>query len=70
MTRRSFTSTENTFAKGSNYGPLQSDGYSYLCPECGGYGFVADDNAGTCKFCNGTGELALTDERIHEEGGK
>ena len=45
---------------------LQTDGYDYLCPECGGYGYIhsIDDR---CMFCSGMGVIALNDSRIKEQ---
>lgn len=51
------------FAKGSKYGRLQTNGRSYLCPECGGYGKVGKKK---CRFCMGEGILCKDDLRIHE----
>ena len=54
------------YAKGSKCGPLQSDGYDYLCPDCGGYGYIADKNS-KCDFCSGFGTIKLNDERVFEK---
>jgi hypothetical protein len=57
---------ENTppkYALGSNYGPLQTDGTDYLCPECGGYGWTQCGNV-CCAFCGGSGILDMADSRI------
>ena len=51
------------WANGSEYGPLQSDRFSYLCPDCGGYGYMLDRDS-KCSFCNGKGEIGLDDTRI------
>ena len=59
-------------AKGSKYGNLQSDGHNYLCPDCGGYGFLLDTDS-KCSFCNGNGTIALDDDRVSDvptEGNK
>jgi len=57
------TQIPHVFAEGSVYGPLQTDGFDYLCPDCGGYGFILDKNA-TCEFCKGEGIIPLNDKRI------
>jgi DnaJ-class molecular chaperone len=49
-------------AKGSVFSPLQTDGHNYLCPECGGYGYVPKNPS--CAFCDGSGLLELTDTRV------
>lgn len=49
------------FFIGSIYGPLQSDGWVYLCPDCGGYGSVPK---GPCRLCGTTGEIFLHDARV------
>jgi len=51
------------WANGSQYGPLQCDGLDYLCPECGGYGFLGTNDT-RCEFCLGSGTLALDDPRV------
>jgi len=51
------------WAVGSKYGPLQCSGLDYLCPDCGGYGYLLDKDK-TCEFCNGDGFIALDDSRI------
>ena len=55
-----------TWAKGSEFGPLQCDGYDYLCPECGGYGYLYNKDA-RCGFCKGVGRIALDDPRLTTE---
>lgn len=59
------TEVPNTYARGSKYA-LLTDGHTYLCPECGGYGsiFHGDVNK-LCGFCDGRGTIELTDARIH-----
>lgn len=54
-------SSPRMWAKGSEYGPLQTDGYVYLCPDCGGYGEVGKS---ACSFCLGNGIIELWDERV------
>jgi RecJ-like exonuclease len=54
------------FAKGSKYGPLQSDGFDYLCPDCGGYGYLPNDPE--CGFCSGVGTIPLDDKRVKARG--
>lgn len=66
---------EGSYASGSKYKPLQTDGYNILCPECGGYGYLAGDSSGsiyltaslpkslTCTFCY-QGYIPLDDERV------
>jgi hypothetical protein len=65
---RFVTVIPHRFARGATYCgvPLQSDGQEFLCPDCGGYGYVADDNCGTCPYCVGTGALPLHDQRVTE----
>ena len=41
---------------------LQSDGFDYLCPLCGGYGWV--DLNRKCEYCNGRGNIPLDDSRV------
>jgi DnaJ-class molecular chaperone len=53
----------NVWAKGSKYGRLQTDGFNYLCPECGGYGTVPPDQT-KCDFCDGKETIPLDDKRI------
>jgi DnaJ-class molecular chaperone len=53
--------TDDKYINESKYGPLQSNGIDYLCPECGGYGFIDDDR---CSICNGSGIIALDDVRV------
>ena len=56
--------TDDKYLNGSKYGPLQSDGVDYLCPECGGYGFVGDYRYRyRCRICKGDGIIALDDVR-------
>jgi hypothetical protein len=50
------------WAKGSSYGPLLTDGYNYLCPECGGYGYLPTEKK--CSFCNGEKVIPLDDKRV------
>lgn len=65
MKRGHFQPTERKFyLLGCKYGPMQSDGFVFLCPHCGGH---AVDGNGTCEHCNGTGEIRLDDERVREE---
>ena len=54
------------WATGSQYGPLQCDGCDYLCPECGGYGYLSTKGI-SCDFCKGLGSIALDDPRITTE---
>ena len=54
------------WAKGCTFGPLQSDGFAYLCPECGGYGYLYDRDA-TCDFCKGKASIPLDDPRITDK---
>ena len=57
------TAVPHVFARGSKYGPLQTDGFTYLCPDCGGYGYIADkDNQ--CLFCKSNGTIPIDDSRI------
>ena len=53
-------------ASGTTYNPLQTDGETYLCPECGGYGTVPGEAMSNvkCDYCKGNGWIALNDERI------
>ncbi len=51
----------DVYSFGTMYGPLQCDGFSYLCPDCGGYGHVP---TGRCAYCKNTGEIALDDPRL------
>jgi len=51
------------WARGSIYGPLQTDGFDYLCPDCGGYGYICDSNK-KCGFCEGNGTISLDDPRL------
>ena len=60
-------------AEGSDAAALQSDGFNYLCPECGGYGQVPTyrkhiNKSGqkTCVFCKGSGYMDLTDSRVKD----
>lgn len=53
------------WAAGSKYGPLQTDGTDYLCPDCGGYGKALD--GGKCGFCKGKETIPLDDKRIVAE---
>lgn len=78
-----FRPTPDMFARGSEYGPLQSDGRTYLCPECGGYGYFALPKKApwwrvawlfgrpftivTCEFCAGLGEIPLDDPRVYRK---
>lgn len=50
-------------AAGSQFGPLQTDGHNYLCPDCGGYGTVPPDRT-KCPFCDGKQTIPLDDERV------
>ena len=50
------------FAIGSKYGPLLAGKNNYMCPDCGGYGFVP--SAKICAFCNGSGTISVSDSRI------
>lgn len=54
---------------GTKYGPLQTDGFSFLCPDCGGYGMVPGKAGSTvgCKFCGADGVIALDDARVSLE---
>ena len=52
------------WAEGSEYGPLQTNGIDYLCPECGGYGYTPNEK--TCSFCKGEEVIPLDDNRITE----
>lgn len=58
---------DNVYLRGSDYGPMQCDGFSYLCPQCGGYASVPGDGPGTeprrCPCCR-NGTIALDDPRI------
>jgi DnaJ-class molecular chaperone len=60
MTEVGYTQS-GMWAEGSTYGPLQSNGIDYLCPQCGGYGKCSGQD---CEFCNGVGTIALNDPRI------
>ena len=51
------------WATGSKYGSLQTDGFDYLCPDCGGYGYNCNIDP-KCGFCKGIGVITLTDSRI------
>jgi hypothetical protein len=64
--KKLYRETEDKWAKGSSYGPLLSSNDNYLCPECGGYGYIGSkDNF--CFFCGGKGFLEFDDERIEEK---
>ena len=63
---RGYYSPTEKNAKGSKYGNLQSDGCDYLCPDCGGYGYLLDIDS-KCSFCNGKGTIELDDERVSDE---
>lgn len=52
-------------ATGSRYGRLQTDTHDYLCPECGGYGYLP--GKAKCDFCGGSGTLSLDDPRVKQQ---
>lgn len=54
-------------AKGTEYGPLLTDGYAYLCPDCGGYGTIHHKKK--CLYCKGIGEIPLNDPRVIRDDG-
>lgn len=56
-----FRTIDGFRAKGSAYG-LLSDGYDWLCPECGGYGKIGVKKK--CRYCKGKGTFPLNDKRI------
>jgi hypothetical protein len=59
-----YRSFEGSYAIGSKYAPLQTDGYDILCPECGGYGYIMDKKVMiVCTFCY-QGYIPLDDERV------
>lgn len=64
--RGNYRPVEGSYADGSEYRPLQTDGHDVLCPECGGYGHVPSEKgfAVTCTFCN-QGYIPLDDNRVH-----
>ena len=63
MAKEEYLIITNKYAIGSKYGPLLTDEYNYLCPECGGYGMVFNTK---CEYCNGIGSISLEDERVVE----
>ena len=68
MTKGNFKAEHGTYAIGSAYGPLLTDGHEYLCPDCGGYGTMptsCDKYEGAlCEFCDGNGVISLHDLRV------
>ena len=78
-TKGSYYPTDK-WAIGTKHGPLQSDGCDYLCPDCGGYGFVSGRMTTWfvsgrmmtsllkeqlfCQYCNGIGSIPLDDKRV------
>lgn len=60
--RHNFLINSGVYAKGTEYGPLLTDGHAYLCPDCGGHGTVPGGKK--CAYCKGVGEIALTDARV------
>ena len=66
MKHQYIVANPNVWANGSKYGRLLTDGYNYLCPECGGYGTVPP-NRTRCAFCDGNQTLPMDDERIVAE---
>lgn len=50
------------FAIGTKHGPLLACRIDYLCPDCGGYGFVP--SAPVCPYCDGVGTIQFTDRRV------
>lgn len=65
MNKGHFSVVAGATAPDNKYGStMQSDGHSWLCPNCGGYCKVPN---GACEYCKGKGELPLTDSRIRRE---
>jgi DNA-directed RNA polymerase subunit RPC12/RpoP len=66
-----YKAVPGTSAKGSRYKPLLSDGFDYLCPDCGGYGTVPHKGKQVeCPFCSGHCTISFEDPRVKNQGRK
>lgn len=63
--RGHYQPVEGSYASGSKYKPLQTDGFDILCPDCGGYATVPHKGQQVeCSFCSGKGHISLEDPRV------